>query len=92
MGEVKIEVGAGNCSIEGDVSEELKADCAMGNITLKLEGKETDYDYELECVSGNLKVGETEYSGLAKETKVDNDADRELDLQCVMGNIEVEFE
>ena len=92
LGEVKIEVGAGNCSIEGDVSEELKADCAMGNITLKLEGKETDYDYELECVSGNLKVGETEYSGLAKETKVDNDADRELDLQCVMGNIEVEFE
>ena len=47
LGEVKIEVGAGNCSIEGDVSEELKADCAMGNITLKLEGKETDYDYEL---------------------------------------------
>lgn len=92
LGEVKIEVGAGNCTIKGSVNEKVEAECAMGNITLKLKGKEEDFDYELECVSGNLKVGDMEYSGLAKGTEVDNDADKKLDLQCVMGNIEVVFE
>lgn len=92
LGEVKIEVGAGNCKIQGAVNEDVKAECAMGNITLNIKGDEADFDYELECVSGNLKVGDMEYSGLAKETEVDNDADKKLDLQCVMGNIEVAFE
>lgn len=92
LGKAKIEVGAGNCTIQGTVSEELKAECAMGNITLKLEGEEEDFDYELECVSGNLKVDGTEYSGLSNSKEVDNDASKKMDLQCVMGNIEVEFE
>lgn len=92
LGKAKIEVGAGNCTIQGTVSEELKAECAMGNITLKLEGDEEDFDYELECVSGNLKVDGTEYSGLSNSKEVDNDASKKMDLQCVMGNIEVEFE
>ncbi|MBR4082677.1 MAG: DUF4097 family beta strand repeat protein [Lachnospiraceae bacterium] len=92
LGEVKIEVGAGNCKIQGSISEDVEAECAMGNITLKINGNEEDFDYELECVSGNLKVGDMEYSGLAKETEVDNAADKKLDLKCVMGNIEVTFE
>ncbi len=92
LGTVKIEVGAGNCSIEGEVFEDIKAECAMGNITLELEGDEEDFDYELECVSGNLKVGDTEYSGLSSSKEVDNDANKKMDLQCVMGNIEVKFE
>lgn len=92
LGTVKIEVGAGNCSIEGKVFEDIKAECAMGNITLELEGDEEDFDYELECVSGNLKVGDTEYSGLSSSKEVDNNANKKMDLQCVMGNIEVDFE
>ncbi len=92
LGAVKIEVGAGNCSIEGYVSEDMKAECAMGNITLKLENDEKDFDYELECVSGNLKVGDKEYSGLSSSKEVDNNAIQKMDLQCVMGNIEVVFE
>lgn len=92
LGEVKIEVGAGNCFIEGCVTEDIKAECAMGNITMQLEGEEEDFDYELDCVSGNLKIDDTEYSGLASSREVDNNAIKKMDLQCAMGNIEVEFE
>lgn len=92
LGETKIEVGAGNCTIQGAISDDIKAECSMGNITLKLEGREEDFDYELECVSGNLVVGDSEYSGLSDSTEVDNGASQKMDLQCVMGNIEVVFE
>jgi hypothetical protein len=64
----------------------------MGNITMQLEGEEEDFDYELDCVTGNLRIGDTEYSGLASSREVDNNAIKKMDLQCAMGNIEVEFE
>ena len=92
LGTVKIEVGAGNCLIEGEIFEDIKAECAMGNISLKLEGDEEDFDYELDCVTGNLKIGDTKYSGLSASKEIDNNAAQKMDLQCAMGNIEVDFE
>lgn len=89
---VKIKVGAGNCEIQGDIREEVDAECALGNITLKLLGEEKDFDYDCDCVSGNISIAGKEYSGIAKEINVDNEADKKMDLECAMGNIEIEFQ
>ena len=89
---VKIKVGAGNCSIQGEIKDEVDAECALGNITLKLLGEEKDFDYDCDCVSGNITIAGEEYTGIAKEMKVDNDAEKKMDLECAMGNIEVEFQ
>ena len=89
--DVKVEVGAGNVALEGAVSGNISAVCAMGNITLELDGAETDFDYDIECVTGNITVGNHEYSGLAQEQSIDNHAEKSIELECAMGNVEVKF-
>lgn len=90
--DVEVQVGAGNFMIDGEVSGNISAECAMGNITLKLAGSESDFNYEIECVTGNITVGNEEYSGLAQEKSVNNNAAKTIELECAMGNVEVEFE
>lgn len=90
--DVQTQVGAGNFRIDGTVSGNISAECAMGNITLKLDGSESDFNYEIECVTGNITVGDTEYSGLAQERSINNNATKNIELECAMGNVEVEFE
>lgn len=89
--DVDVEVGAGNIEVEGVVSGNISADCAMGNIALTLEGSETDFNYDIECVTGSITIGNHEYSGLAQEQSINNNASKSIDLECAMGNVKVEF-
>ena len=89
---VELEVGAGRCVIYGEVTDDIKAECAMGSVELKLNGEEEDFDYDIETVSGSITVGSREYSGLAKEKNIGNDANKKMELECAMGSIEVRFE
>ena len=89
---VKVEVGAGKCTINGEVTDDIKAECAMGSLELNLKGKKEDFDYDIETVSGQIILGYVEYSGLAKEKEIDNNADKKMELECAMGSIEVKFE
>ncbi|MBR3826045.1 MAG: DUF4097 family beta strand repeat protein [Lachnospiraceae bacterium] len=89
---VKVEVGAGRCGIGGEITDELKAECAMGSLELIVKGKEEDFDYKIEAVSGSVSLGGQQYSGLAKEKEIDNDAGKKMELECAMGNIQVKFE
>lgn len=93
VGSLGAEVGVGNLVAQGNVTESIEAECAMGNLELKLTGSRTNYDYELECVAGNIKIGEEQYGGgVTKEQKINNGAGRTIDLECSMGNIAVAFE
>lgn len=93
IGSLGAEVGVGNLVAQGNVTESIEAECAMGNLELKLTGSRTNYDYELECVAGNIKIGEEQYGGgVTKEQKINNGAGRTIDLECSMGNIAVAFE
>ena len=91
VGEVIAEVGMGNLTAGGSIAENAEIDCGMGNVILDLKGKETDYNYNIECAMGNVKVGENKMSNLAAERSVDNGSERELDVECAMGNITIDF-
>lgn len=90
--DVQAEVGAGNCEIKGNVTGDIEAECAMGNMTFVLEGSEQDFNYEIQCVTGNITIGNSEYSGVSQEQSIHNNATRNMELECAMGNVEVEFE
>ncbi len=93
VGSLGAEVGVGNFVAQGSITGGIEAECAMGNLELQLAGSRTDYDYELKCVAGNIKIGEEQYGGgVAKEEKINNGAGRRIDLECSMGNIAVTFE
>lgn len=90
--EVNIEVGAGKASIKQLDAREISAETGAGEIVLEVVGKKEDYSYNLECGIGELKVGDTSYSGLGSEQKIQNSgAKRFLDAECGVGKIQIDF-
>ena len=90
-GELSAEIGMGNFEANGSVMVNASIQCSMGNVNLELAGGEQEYNYDIECAMGNIDLGNRSYSGLAKETNIDNGAGVTIELQCAMGNITVSF-
>lgn len=87
-----LEVGMGSVELKGSVDGSVKAECSMGNVRLQLAGEQTEYDYEIDCVAGNVTVGTEKYGGASvQEQHINNNAGRKIDLECSMGNIQVSF-
>lgn len=91
-GNVSAAVGMGSIELDGSVSGDLEADCSLGELKLTLTGKQADFNYELTCGMGELKVGDDSYSGMAQEKQIDNHADKNMQLECAMGSVKVEFQ
>lgn len=85
-------VGMGSLRLNGDVTEQLTGDCSMGELKATLAGEQTDFNYDLNCGMGELKVGDDSYNGLAQEKQINNNASKTMELDCSMGSIVVEFE
>lgn len=90
--EAEIEVGAGNVELGCLRTVNLEADCGVGNISLGIDGKEADYEYELSCAAGMIEIGNNSYNGLGQEQMIHNpDAVGEMSLECGVGNITINF-
>ena len=63
----------------------------MGNAELYLDGCMEDYNYEIECATGNVEIDDESFSGLAAERVINNDADAVMNIECSMGNVTVGF-
>lgn len=87
----EVSVGMGSVRLNGDVTERLTADCSMGELKLTLAGEQTDFNYDLSCGMGAMKVGSDSYNGMAQEKQIDNHADKNMQLECAMGSVKVEF-
>ncbi len=92
LGDVEISMGAGNCEIQGQITGDVEVNCAAGQVTFDLLGTESDFNYEISCVVGNVKIGREKYSGLAETKEINNSASKEMEISCAAGNIEVQFE
>lgn len=86
-----ISVGMGNFAGAGVIEGKAEAKCSMGNLSLQLAGAQTDYDYEIECVMGNISLGDKKYNKKVEEQTINNGTGRKISLECSMGNIEVTF-
>lgn len=91
-GELDADCGMGEIILTGKTAGDISAECGMGSINLALYGKETDYNYEITCGIGTVKVNQDTFSGLSREVSVDHEADRELELDCGIGEINVTIE
>ena len=88
-----ISVGTGNVDLDNLNVQNLEADCGIGNIDLDINGKESDYDYEISCSAGEIDIGDSSYSGIGYEKKISNPgASGKMNLDCGVGNITVDFE
>ena len=91
-GELSCDAGAGGAEIRGSVDGDCNITCAVGGVSLVLENDEKEFDYRLDCTMGHISLGKHEYTGLAREKKIDNDGDKKMELNCSLGNISVKFE
>lgn len=85
------EVGAGVLDYEGCISKEANVECGMGEVLVKLDDAQTDYNYDVEVAAGDVTIGSESFSGIAGERKIDNNAAKKIDIECAMGSVEVTF-
>lgn len=91
FGKTELSAGAGTVYAKGAFRRELSADCAMGAVEIVAKGKESDYNYELDCAMGDISIDGKSYSGLSKKKVIDNGAPSTFELDCAMGTISVSF-
>ena len=88
-----ISVGTGNVDLDNLNVQNLEADCGIGNIDLDINGKESDYDYEISCSAGEIDIGDSSYSGIGHEKKISNPGSSgKMTFDCGVGNITVDYE
>ena len=91
VGVLDVEIGMGELVGSGSIQKSASLECSMGNVELTLNGREQDFNYELEVAAGNLTLGRNSYSGLAQERDIQNGADKNMEIECSMGNVTILF-
>lgn len=86
-----IEGGVGAFSWQGAIAGSVEAECAMGRIALAVEGRQEDFNYQTDCVAGNIVIGGISGGSSAGEHAYRNQANKYMDLSCAMGEIAVDF-
>ena len=62
-------------------------------MSVKLAGKETDYNYEVSCGLGKIKVNDSGYGSFAASKRVQHEqAKGTMKLECGVGKIKIETE
>ncbi len=87
----ELQCAAGKLGYTGTISKDADCECATGRIDLILFQKETDFNYQAEGVGGNIRIGDSDFSGVAFSKERNYGASRDMELQCAAGSIQVSF-
>ncbi len=86
-----LQVGAGELNVGLCDGKELSLECGIGSMTVILAGRETDYNYRLECGIGTISLQGQAFSGMGRESSVNNQAVKQVQAECGMGEIVIDF-
>ena len=84
-------VGAGEIDADRIQGENLRFQCGLGEISAVLNGREEEYRYELHCGIGEIRIGDREYSGIAREAEDTGSGEKKISADCGLGSIELSF-
>ena len=87
-----ISLSMGECVYNGFIRGDLNAECDMGNMELKLSGKQEEHNFDIECAAGNIDMAGYQMTALTAEREIDNGAESDYEISCNMGNISIDFE
>ena len=91
MGCTDIDMKAGAVTLGGVLGTEVDISVSAGKITLDLTHVMEDYNYDLSCAGGSIKIGDESIEGLAKDREIDNGAGYDMDVECSAGAVEINF-
>ena len=89
--DLNMDTGVGQMEITGSVTGDVVADCGVGALDLALSNKEQDFNYEIDCGLGEIKVGSNNFSGFDGTKSMDNDASQDMEIDGGVGSIKVTF-
>lgn len=84
-------IDMGNMDFTGAINESAEISCSMGNVNMDLEGNQEDFNFQLNCVAGNMEIDGERFSGAAMDRYIDNGAAKYMEINCSMGNVDIKF-
>ncbi len=90
--ELKLSTGMGDIYIDFMLANKIDMECGVGSIYANAGGKESDYDYNINCGIGQIEIGDNNYSGLSTERKIKNSGNKKMDIECGVGTITISFQ
>ncbi len=89
----KIDCGVGKVQINSATFNNSNVKCGVGDITMKVDGNQNNYNYEIDTGIGNVNIGDNSYSGIGSNKRIkNNNTDNLLKVDCGVGNVTVNFE
>jgi len=88
---LSIDCGVGAAYLEGRITGDCNLNCGVGEIKMKLSGNEEDYDYEVDCGIGEVRIGDRSYTALGHSSAQNNHADNNMNIECGVGSVKVTF-
>lgn len=89
---INVDCGAGEFRMQGTVAEELNVDCGVGKCDIALSGRESDYNYSVECAIGSVSVNGNKIGGLGgKHDSQNANASGRINVSCGIGKVKIKI-
>lgn len=90
--DAKMNVGMGEIDWNGCVQGNAELRCGIGE--LDFYGRDMnfqDYDYDMNCGAGSIRIMGKEYSGVGFSKHIDHGSSKMINIDCGMGEIDITF-
>lgn len=89
-GNINIECSVGSSVFSGKIDRDIKVGCGVGTCSFQLENKESDFNYDVSCALGSVKINKNGIKSLSSGKVYKNEAAQGIAvLECGLGSIEL---
>lgn len=89
--EIDLIANVGQISVDRMQADLINIDCGIGSIEADAEGREQDYNYEVQNSVGDVTIGDSDFKGFGNKRKVENDSTKEMKVKCDIGRVDISF-
>lgn len=88
-----IDAGAGKTEIHKlDIQNKMNIDLGVGELYIKLIGKQEEFDYNIDVGMGDVTIGDAHFSKISKQKISDGLVHKKINVDCGVGAVNIEME
>lgn len=87
---LNIDIGSGDIDLTTITTSKTEIDLGSGDVTLTMAGTEKDYNYNIDCGSGDVKIGDILFEDDLKKRNIN--ALRWINIDCGSGDLTIDFD
>lgn len=90
--EAELSVGVGELNISGKIDGDISVDCGVGELVMELTNRKSDFNFDVSCGVGDVRINGEYYSGIGRNFADENNAAKhDFDISCGVGSIDLTF-